>query len=142
MFSVFFAHAEVTTIQSLNFGTLVVTNNSFRASVIIDPAGNIQVIGGIAVIDAGNNAVYELSNLPPNTIVRPDFQVINSQMIGDINSEETFTLTLLPNQNTLISDTNGTAILTLGGRIDTSGSGSIRFTDTNYESTIQITINL
>jgi hypothetical protein len=134
-------NAEITTIQSLNFGTIVVTNNNFQSSVIIDPVGNVQIIGGIAVIESGNHAVYQLSDLPPNTVITPNIQVINSQMIANISSEETFRLTLLPNQNTLISDSNGSATLTLGGRIDSSGNGSIRFSDTDYESTIQITIN-
>lgn len=134
-------NAEVTIIQSLNFGKIVMTNNNFQASMIIDPVGNVQIIGGIAVLERGNHAVYELSNLPANTVLSPNVQVINSQMIANISSEETFRLTLLPNQNTLITDSTGSATLTVGGRIDSSGSGSIRFSDTDYESAIQITIN-
>lgn len=141
-FSITNAYATVTPIQELNFGTIVVTKNTSISSVQIDPVGNVQIIGGIAVIDEGNHAVYELSDLPVNRVIDVDVDVINSTMISDSSSEETFTFSLIRNEDTVRTNDSGVGILTFGGKIETSGNTSIRYTDTNYNSTIQITINL
>lgn len=141
-FFVFCSYSAITPLQSINFGTIAVTNNSFPSSITIDPAGNTQVVGGLAIISAGNHGVYEISEQLPNTSVSVAVSVLNSQMIGQIASEETFTFDVINNVNSIFADNNGTAILQIGGRISTSGNASKAFTDTTFESTIQITINL
>jgi hypothetical protein len=108
----------------------------------IDPAGNVQVVGGIAIISPGNHAVYELSDLPPNRSISVDVTSLNSSMIPSVASEETFTFSLVTTGNPVITDSSGVALLSVGGKITTSGSGGIRFTDADYSAVIQITINL
>jgi hypothetical protein len=134
--------ATVTPIQELDFGVVVVTNNNSIAKIQIDPAGNTQVTGGLAVISGGNNAIYELSDLEANRTFDVDVDVINSEMISETASEETFSLSILRNSTTVFTDNSGTALLFFGGEIQTSGNSSEAFTDTRYNSTIQITINL
>ncbi|MEM0909991.1 MAG: DUF4402 domain-containing protein [Pseudomonadota bacterium] len=133
--------ATITTLQSIDFGTIAVTDNSQVSSLLIDPAGNVQVIGGIAVIDNGNQGIFELSGFPSNSTITADVTVLNSQMISQVASEETFTFSLIVFGNSLVTDQNGTAQLSVGGRIDTSGNGIDNFTDTDYESTIQVTVS-
>ncbi len=137
-----FAHATITPLQSLDFGVIAVTNNAFAASLAIDPAGNIQVIGGIAVIDRGHQAVYELSDLPSNRSISVDVLTLNSTMVPSIASEETFSFSVVTTGNPVITDNNGVALLSVGGKITTSASGRVRFTDADYSAVIQITINL
>ncbi len=134
--------ATITPIQSLNFGTIAVTNNSFVSSITIAPNGNVQVVGGIAILSAGNHAVYEISDFPNNRTLNVDVTVINTEMLSQTASEETFSFSVLTNSDTIVTDNNGMAMLAIGGRIETSGNGSIRFSDTAFESTIQITVDL
>lgn len=136
-----FVKATITPLQSLNFGTITVTNNNFVSSLSIDPAGNAQVVGGIAIIVPGNHAIYELSDLPSNRRVNVDVIVINAQMIASAASEETFQFSVIQNTSFLNTDLNGTALLFIGGRITTSGSGVNRFSDTQFNSTIQVSVN-
>lgn len=136
------ANATVSVLQSLDFGTIAVTNNNFAASLEITPNGNMQVVGGIAVLQNGNPGVFEISGYPPNTTLDVDVNVLNTQMISEIASEETFSLSLIVNSETVFTDNAGVALLSVGGRISSSGTGSNAFTDTRYNSTIQITVNL
>ncbi len=135
-------NATITPLQSLNFGTIVVTKNTFASTITIDPAGNVQVVGGIVIISPGNHAVYELSDLPANRNISVDVASLNSNMIPSVASEETFNFSLVTSGNPVITDNNGVALLSVGGKITTSGSGGIRFTDADYTAVIQITINL
>ena len=133
--------ATITPVQSLSFGKIAVTNNQRVSSIAIDPVGNVQVDGGIAVLEDGNHAIYELSDFPPNRVLDIDVRPLNTEMIPDVSSEETFEISISTNSATLITNNAGIALLSFGGKIETSGSGFISFTDTQYQSTIQITVN-
>nr|WP_297347869.1 DUF4402 domain-containing protein [uncultured Glaciecola sp.] len=135
-------HATITTLQSLDFGIIVVTKNNSASSLSIDPAGNIQVIGDIAIIAPGNQAVYEVSDYPPNTSISIEVTALTSSMIPSIASEETFSFSVITTGNSVMTDSNGVALLGVGGTITTSASGSTRFSDADYSADIQITINL
>ena len=134
--------ARITALQSLNFGTIAVTNNDFASSISIDPVGNVQVVGGLAIIVNGNEAIYELSEFPVSSTLNVEVNVLNSEMIGDIASEETFTFSATINSGTVLTDASGVAYLNVGGQIQTSGSGLNRFSDTEFTSNIRITVNL
>lgn len=134
--------ARITALQNLNFGTIAITNNGFASSVSIDPLGNVQVVGGIAIIVNGNEAIYEISEFPANTTLDVEIVVLNSQMLSDIASEETFTFSATINSDTVLTDDSGMALLNVGGQIETSGSGLNRFSDTDFTSNIRVTVNL
>jgi hypothetical protein len=136
------AQATVTPIQELDFGVIAITNNNSPASISIDPNGNIQVVGGIAIIEEGNQAIYELSDMPTNRTLDVDVLVLNPTMLSDISTEESFAFSLIRNSTTVFIDDSGIGLLFIGGKIQTSGSGNTGFSDTNFNSTIQITINL
>ncbi|GBL03997.1 DUF4402 domain-containing protein [Glaciecola sp. KUL10] len=138
----FFSQATITELQPLDFGKVAITKNDASGSISIDESGNTQVSGGFAILEQGQHAIYELSDLPTSRTLTIDVDIINSTMIPDLSSEETFELSIIRNSNTVFTGDSGTAILSFGGQITTSGSGSNRFTDTDYNSTIQITINL
>jgi hypothetical protein len=135
-------NATITTLQSLDFGIIVVTKNNSASSLSIDPAGNIQVIGDIAIITPGNQAVYELSDLAANSSISVEVTALTSSMIPSIASEETFSFSVITTGNSVMTDNNGVALLGVGGTITTSASGSTRFSDADYSVDIEITINL
>lgn len=138
----FFAKSDINVLQSIDFGTIAVTKNSFPGSIYVDPAGNVQVTGGLALLTEVQVGVFEITNYPENTQIDVEVNVVNSQMIPQIASEETFQFEVFINSNSLLTDSSGTTLLRVGAKITTSGSGSIAFTDTAFDSAIQITVNL
>lgn len=147
-FGLFFASisftcpAEILLVQQFNIGNIVVADNDAPQTVTLDQFGTFQATSGFRVISRGQIGIYRLTDLPPSSTINITVNVVNTPMTSDIPSLETFDFEIVRQEETVLSDADGEAELRFGGRITTSGSGSIMFTDTDFTSQIRIIINL
>lgn len=135
------ARADIVPVQLLDFGIIVVANNTSPATLTIDEFENVNASSGIRIISRGQPAIYQITNLTPNTTFTVDVDVINISMNPGVPSLEYFDLSILRVKNTVLSDNLGEATLSFGGQITTSGSGGLEFADATFSSNIRITVN-
>lgn len=133
--------ADIVPVQLLDFGIVVVASNASPETLTIDEFENVNASSGFRIISRGQPAIYQITNLIPNTTFTVDVDVINISMNPGVPSLEYFDLSILRVRNTVLSDSLGEAMLTFGGRITTSGSGGLEFADATFSSNIRITVN-
>ena len=134
--------AEAFLIQALDMGNIVVANNDTPQVITLDDFGIYQASTGFRIITRGQIAIYRLTNLPPNSTVRVAVNVVNTRMRANTPSLEAFDFEIVRQKETVLSDDNGEAELRFGGRITTSGSGSLAYTDAAFTSQIRILTNI
>lgn len=133
--------ADLNLLQPLNFGTVAVVDNSTTQSIIIDELGNYSISSGLRTLVPGQPAIFEASNYPGNLQLFVSSMITRANTSSDVYSVEQFTLSNLHIQSSVITGGDGTAQIIVGGTMQTSGSGTLNFVDTTYESTLSITIN-
>ncbi len=134
--------AEALLVQALDMGNIVVANNNTPQQITLDDFGIYQASTGFRVISKGQIGIYRLTGLPPSSTVTILVNVVNSQMRSDIPSLEAFEFEIIRQKETVLTDADGEAELRFGGRITTSGSGSLEFTDSSFKSQIRIITNI
>lgn len=145
LFSVMFVFPSlvisgVQSIQQLNFGQVVVTNNNSASRLTVYPSGAIFSDAPIVVIVPGQPGIFLFEGYPPNQDVTIHVQEIGSstQFDGSSSSEQFSFLPFLSG-NSYRFDQFGTLELRVGGSLFTSGSG--RYLDGNYFQNYRLTIN-
>ncbi|PKH99807.1 DUF4402 domain-containing protein [Glaciecola sp. 33A] len=133
--------ADIVPVQLLNFGSIAIANNSTPQTVTVDEFDNVNSSSGIRIIVSGQPAIYQLTDLVPNTTFTVDVDVVNVSMNPGEPSLEFFDLEILRVRNTVLSDNLGQATLSFGGRITTSGSNGLEFANATFRSNIRITVN-
>lgn len=135
------AYADINPVQLLDFGIIAIADNSSPASITVDEFDNVSADPSFRVISRGQPAIYQITNLVPNTTFTVDVDVINVSMNPGVASLEYFDLEIVRVNNTVLSDSLGQATLTFGGKITTSGSGGLDFAEATYSSNLRITVN-
>lgn len=135
------ARADINPVQLLDFGIIVIADNSSPASITLDEFDNVAADPSFRIISRGQPAIYQITGLVPNTTFTVDVDVINVSMNPGVAALEYFDLEIIRVKNTVLSDSLGQAILTFGGKITTSGSGGLDFAEATYSSNIRITVN-
>ena len=133
--------ADVVVIRDLSFGKIAVLNNNTAQEYYIDYLGNSQQTSGLRVIEAGTPAQILLTNYPVNAQLFITTSVIQAQSSSQQPSLEHFTLDNLSTPSSLRIRTDGSALVTVGGRLRTSGSGNLNYTDTRYDINFQVIFN-
>jgi hypothetical protein len=138
----FMSSTETLLVQQFNIGNIVVADNGTPQTITLDQFGTFQATPGFRIISKGQIGIYRLTNLPPSSTVNITVNVVNTPMRSDRPSLETFDFEIVRQEETVLSDADGEAELRFGGRITTSGSGLVLFTDTDYTSQIRIIVNI
>lgn len=135
------AHSELIQIRPLDFGDIAIIDNTAAHTLSIDRLGNISVDSGIRIIRPGQPGEFEASGFAGNVELFITSQVISDVMNPGRVSGEYPNLVSLATAASVRTESDGTAIIFVGGTIQTSGSGSLDFVDETYSSDIRITIN-
>jgi hypothetical protein len=138
----FTSSAETLLVQPLTMGNIVIAANDTPQQITLDEFGTFQFSSGFRIISRGQIGIYRLTDLPPSSTINIIVNVVNTQMTSDTPSMESFDFEIIRQKETVLSDADGEAELRFGGRITTSGSGSVVFTDTDFTSRIRIIINI
>lgn len=135
------AFSELIQIRPLDFGDIAIIDNSAAHNLSIDRLGNINVDIGIRIIRPGQPGEFEASGFAGNVELFITSQVISDVMNPGRVSGEYPNLVSLDTAASVRTESDGTAIIFVGGTIQTSSSGSLDFVDDTYNSDIRITIN-
>lgn len=135
------AHSELVQVRPINFGTIAIINNTSQQTLNMDRLGNLNVSNGIRIIVPGQPGIYEASGFAGNVELFINAQILNNVMNPGRVSGEYPNLVTLDAPASIRTESDGIAMIYVGGSIQTSASGSVNFVDETYRSTIRITIN-
>lgn len=136
-----YAQAQVREIQPMSFGSVVILDNSSVQSISIDELGNISYSSGIRIVQPGNPGIIEGLGYPANAQLFVTANVAQGNTNSTVYSPEQFVLSTLHTATSVITESDGSFQLVVGGTLQTSGSGSRNFADTDYSATLTITVN-
>lgn len=134
----FSAVSQVSVLQPLNFGTIVVAKNERVSTLELLPNGRSSSTNDIHMIEAGEAAEILIENFPPRIQLTISDAVINTPLTRS-SGGISLTLNKLIYRNDIVTNGLGVAELNIGGQISTSGSGG-NYSDEEFKSVIQITI--
>lgn len=135
------ARSDAVVTQTLNFGVVAVSDNSAAHTYSIDESGNLAISGGFRIITPGNPGAILLTNYPGNIEVFVTGNVITTVLNPGQISQEYFDFVSVNVPSTVRTSSLGEEEFTFGGTIQTSGSGSIQFTDAQYSGQLRIDLN-
>lgn len=135
--------AANTILSPLDFGTIVVMNNDSIGQVTIEIDGDIIISGPISVLTPGQPAQIRFSNLTAYTLLNISSNIVTATTTIPSGTSEQFTLTNIDTPTTVTTDQLGTAIVEVGGTIQTSGVGigAGEYLDTTYSASFEVIIN-
>tara|TARA_Y100000310_G_C20608458_1_gene776765 strand:- start:546 stop:1013 length:468 start_codon:yes stop_codon:yes gene_type:complete len=132
---------EVTEITELNFGTIAIASNNTHSQIIVRYSGEYEYNGNIYQISPPSPAEFLITNHPTNTVIFITKSNIQTTTNSQFFSGDQFTLQDIDLPNSVVTDANGSASFFVGGTLQTSGSGSNRYTDTKYFLQYSIDLN-
>lgn len=139
LFCISSAHARITQLEPLNFGKLVVQKNNRVSSITILPSNTSSSTNDIYIFEKGHSAEFALEGFPARAqLTVSDF--VSNQIVDNVFGGATFVLNRLIYQNTITTDSFGSALLNVGGQLSTSGDNSTYY-DGYYDATVEITVN-
>ncbi|MBE0360304.1 MULTISPECIES: DUF4402 domain-containing protein [Pseudoalteromonas] len=131
------ALSQVTVLEPLSFGTIVVVENTPSSSVTLLPSGT----------SSGTNIHIMRNGYPAELLfegfgARVQINITDSgvhQPLTRINGGTAFTLDNIIYANSIVTNAYGMATLKIGGQLSASGDGQL-YLDDNYSTTVEITI--
>ena len=136
-----FSIAEVTEISILDFGKIVISSNNAASQAIVNRNGGAQYVGNIFPVSPPHRAEFALTNFPPNTTIFISATSIQATSNSEVASNEQFKLDNIDTPSSIVTNSNGSATLYVGGTLQTSGSGSNAYTNTNYSLKYRLDLN-
>lgn len=129
------AKADISLVQKLRFGEVVITNNNNQHSITVNTDGSFSHSGSIININDPQPGIYQIEDLVPNSIIY--ITATQSQPLSAGGNFFTLNNFQIVHSN---SDASGLTNITLGATAQTSGN-SAPYDSQTYNGTIQIQIN-
>jgi hypothetical protein len=109
--------------QTLDFGTIVISQNNTVSSVSVSANGGTSVVGDIYVLEAGQPAELLITDLPSNQLIYLS-KVDSSELQNSDSSKSStdFSVSLVGFPRTEQTDELGELLLYIGGRLSTTGN--------------------
>ena len=130
--------AQVTVLEPLNFGTIVIPDNTSIRSITLLPNGG-STSNSIYLMQSGHPAELLLEGLGAGVQISfSDAGVFTA--LSRVNGGNAFTLSNISYSNTVVTtNAYGMATVKIGGQLNTSGNAQ-PYLDDRYSTTIEITI--
>lgn len=131
--------AQVTLLEQLSFGKIVISDNQSISSITLLPSNTNTLTNKIYLLEKGHAAELLLEGYPARIQVNvSDF--VSDQPLNNIFGGASLILNQLIYNATITTDTTGTALLRVGGQLSTSGDGNT-YKDGIFDTTIEVTLN-
>lgn len=134
----FVAYATIVETQPVSFGVFALRDNAAAYDMVISPSGSISNHASYVMISPGQNGIFDLTDLPPDTVL--------GVSIGDISLDPdagggpsfgAVDFTFSPVNP--VTDITGAATINVGGTLRTSGSGTM-YSDANFSGTATLQV--
>jgi hypothetical protein len=135
------SQADITTVEPLSFGTIVVQGNSSVSEISIDTKNKLTKTNYIRILNLGQRGEYFLSDFPAFTQLFTSANITSSETASSVGSSQQFTLSALTTAPSVTTDGDGTATIFVGGTLQTSGSGIGQYFDTGYTVSFELTVD-
>ncbi len=132
--------SAITPIQELDFGTIVVVDNSSQSSITITSSGNILPTNKIWVTSEGNPAEFLITGYLPHTTLFTTVNIVSVTTITSGAPTEQFTLIAVETPASIITSGAGEGRVLIGGTLQTTGSGTA-YNNTTYEATYNLDVS-
>lgn len=118
------AYATITEQQALSFGVFALRDNAAAYDMVVSPTGSVSNHASYVMISPGQNAVFDLTDLPPDTLLGVSIGDISlSPDAGGGPSFDAVDFTFSPANP--VTDVSGAVTINVGGTLRTSGSGAM-----------------
>jgi len=131
--------AQVSVMEPLSFGTIVVVKNTLDTAVTLSPNGS-SISKNIHIMQRGQPAELLFEGFAPRIqITVNDFS--SPTQFRRVNGGNEFTLSNLTFSPAIVTTNSyGMAIVKIGGQLTTSGNG-LPYLDGNYSAIVEVTID-
>lgn len=129
----------LTTVQDLQFGQAIVTNNNARHSAIVNTDGSLSVDPEFIFITQPQVGIYRLVGGLPNQAIDDIDLTVDDRFRGP---GPDFRFNRLRSSAPSNLDINGEADIFVGGRIQTSGNGRAYRSSETFNGLFTITVTL
>lgn len=132
------AFADVSVIEPLNFGTIVIVENTSDTSLTVFPNGSVTS-RNIHIMQGGHPAELLFEGYGPGVQINIS-DVGGQPSLRRVNGGNEFTISnLIFSRTTVTTNAYGMATVKIGAQLKTSGNG-LNYLDDSYSSTVEITI--
>jgi hypothetical protein len=131
----------ITSVSDLSFGTIAVLKNDGVSEIRISTTNQTFLTNHIRVLVPGQRAEYLISGYPAFTQLFTSANITNTETFSPAPSSEQFTLSALDVVPSVTTDASGNATIFVGGTLQTSGTGSGQYYDTDYTVFFELTVN-
>ncbi len=132
--------SAITPIQELDFGTIVVVDNSSQSTITITSSGNILPTNKIWVTSEGTPAEFLITGYLPHTSLFTTVNIVSAITATLGAPTEQFTLTAVETPAGIITNGVGEGRVLVGGTLQTTGS-STAYNNTTYQATYNLDVS-
>lgn len=140
LFSATFSHVSaqtITTIQDIDFGQAVITNNNAQYQIVINPNGSYTADPEFSFVTTPSEGIYLLSGAPARQRIDNIIITVDQQMNG---TGEDFIIDSFNVRNNPQTNNAGELTVELGARLRTSGSGINYTAETSFNAIMTMDI--
>ena len=130
-------HAQITQVQLLTFGKIVVLDNSVQYSLRVEPDGRVRRNAAFVLIEDPKPAIFHFSQLPANTSfsIQVDEENDGVTLFSEVGQPTAlFTIQPFFSFSSYRTNQHGEAEVPMGGILTTSGDGKLYHDGTYYRS--------
>lgn len=131
---------EIEVTRSVHFGDIAVVDNSSQGYIDIDRLGNISRTHHFHVLKPGHAGELSLTGFAKSAELFINTQILHRNTIPSNESVESFELLRINIQPVVNTRGDGSALISFGGTIASSGSGYTNYAEATYSSKIRISV--
>lgn len=134
-------HAEeVTLIQPLDFGKVLVSPSRITSTITITSSGNTILTNQIWVIEEGHRAEFLLQNYPPNKTLNVNISIIDPLTQSSSGGDTQFIVKDIEFPTQVTTDGRGEAKVNIGGTLETTNN-SQPYLNGNYQTKLDFQVS-
>ena len=128
----------ISTTQALSWGEVVLTDNNAQREIVIATDGNFTHDPEYRFVTDPDVGIYQLTGDLPNRPISSVTVTVLTQMQG---GGQQFTMDNFTVQHPAQTDGSGEALITVGGRVLSSGDGTPYNTSQPFSASLRLSVN-
>lgn len=135
------AQIVIEEVQPLTLGKVAIIKNDKPYVYSISHMGEKRIDAAFKVIEPAEVGLFRVAGLPASSHINTEVSTTNTFFNTASPPPELLAFEINGYDDPIRTDPAGEAILRVGGKLTTSGSGSLAFSDSQQTANIKVTIN-